>query len=75
MSKEDLEEYSFGFNVWAFFTTNCFKGYDDTAEGFYAVYRDAFEKIKTEETKAYNGRDDLEEEMRKYEGFGDSTTP
>lgn len=61
MSKEDLEQYSFGFNIWAYFTMSCFEGYEDNAQGFYAVYRDVFEKIKAEEAKAYNSRDDLEE--------------
>jgi len=56
MSKEDLEQYSFGFNIWAYFTMNCFEGFEDNAEGFYAVYRDVFEKIKAEEAKAYNSR-------------------
>jgi DnaJ family protein A protein 5 len=48
MSKEDLEQYSFGFNIWAYFTMACFSGYEDDEKGFYAVYRDAFEKIKAE---------------------------
>lgn len=59
MSKEDLEQYSFGFNIWAYFTMSCFSGYEDDEKGFYAVYRDAFEKIKAEETKAYVSREDL----------------
>ncbi len=29
MSKEDLEQYSFGFNIWEFFTAKCFKGFTD----------------------------------------------
>jgi DnaJ family protein A protein 5 len=29
MSKEDIEQYSFGFNIWTYFTTGCFKGYED----------------------------------------------
>ena len=39
MSKEDLEEYSFGFNIWNYFTASCFKGYEDEEGGFYEVYR------------------------------------
>ena len=74
MSKQDIEQYSFGFNIWTYFTTSCFKGYEDSEGGFYAVYRDVFEKIKAEELKAYNSREDLQEELKKYEGFGDSTT-
>jgi DnaJ family protein A protein 5 len=74
MSKEDLEEYSFGFNIWSYFTTACFKDFKDNEGGFYHVYRDVFEKIKTEEARCFAMREDLEEEMRKYEGFGNSTT-
>jgi DnaJ family protein A protein 5 len=48
MSKEDLEEYSFGFNIWEFFSGRCFKGFGDDEEGFYSVYRSVFEKIKGE---------------------------
>lgn len=75
MSKEDLEQYSFGFNIWAYFTSACFKGYDDSEGGFYQVYREVIEKIKTEEAKAFVNREQKdEEEPRKYEGFGDSNT-
>jgi DnaJ family protein A protein 5 len=42
LSKEDLEQYSFGFNIWSYFTMNCFEGYEDDEKGFYAVYRDVF---------------------------------
>lgn len=48
MSKEDVEMYSFGFNIWPYFSSSCFKGFDDSEGGFYYVYRDIFEKIKTE---------------------------
>lgn len=75
MSKEDLEMYSFGFNIWIYFTVACFKGYEDSEGSFYQVYREVFEKIKAEESKSFAMRDDLEEENpRKYEGFGDSST-
>ena len=74
MSKEDLEVHTFGFNIWNYFTVSCFSGFEDDEGGFYQVYRDIFEKLKEEETKAFAMRDDLEEEMRKYEGFGVSTT-
>ena len=52
--------YSFGFNVWNYFTVACFKGFEDNEGGFYQVYRDVFQKIKTEEAKSYAMRDDLE---------------
>jgi DnaJ family protein A protein 5 len=74
MSKEDLDQFTFGFNIYHYFTTGCFKGNDDAEGGFFAVYRDVFEKIKAEEAKAFSHREDLTEELRKYEGFGDSST-
>ena len=42
MSKEDIEQYTFGFNIWQYFTTSCFKGYEDDENGFYAIYRAIF---------------------------------
>lgn len=42
MSKQDVEMYSFGFNIWAYFTSSSFKGFDDNEGGFYHVYRDIF---------------------------------
>lgn len=48
--------YSFGFNIWGYFTSSCFKGYDDDQGGFYWVYRDVFQKIKVEENKAFGMR-------------------
>lgn len=74
MTKEDVEMYSFGFNIWEYFTSACYKGFGDEPGAFYQVYRDIFEKIKTEEAKAFAAREDLEEEIRKYEGFGDSNS-
>lgn len=47
MSKEDIEMHTFGFNVWTYFSSACFKGYEDNEGGFYQVYREIFERIKT----------------------------
>lgn len=47
MSKEDIEMHTFGFNVWTYFSSACFKGYGDEEGAFYQVYRDIFERIKT----------------------------
>lgn len=30
MSKEDVEMYSFGFNIWPYFSQSSFKGFDDS---------------------------------------------
>ena len=76
MSKEDLEEYGFGFNIWPYFSAKCYKGFGDEEGGFFEVYRDVFEKIKAEQMGAYKIRDDddLDLEIRKFEGFGVSDT-
>jgi DnaJ family protein A protein 5 len=57
MSKEEFEMCAFGFNIWPFFSVSCFSGFEDDEKGFYAVYRDIFEKIKYEEEKAYEFKD------------------
>ena len=74
MSKKDLKEFTFGFNIWIYFTTGCFKGFEDTEGGFYPIYRNVFQLIKAEEFKAYSLRKDLQEDHKKFEGFGDSQT-
>jgi hypothetical protein len=43
-----MEQYSFGFNIFEFFTVKCFKGFGDEAGAFFSVYRDVFERIKSE---------------------------
>lgn len=78
---EDHETDNFGFNVWGFFSSSCYKGFTDEADGFYTVYRGLFEKIKFEEEKAKEmARDEVDEEEEvhvwtgKAPGFGDSKT-
>lgn len=66
--------HTFGFNIWTYFSSGCFKGYGDNEGGFYQVYRQVFERIKTEERKAFNNLADETGEPRRLEGFGDSTT-
>ena len=39
----------FSLDVFPYFTTACFKGFNDDHEGFYTVYRNVFEKIATED--------------------------
>lgn len=36
-------------DVFQYFTASCYRGFDDSAGGFYAVYRDVFEKLATED--------------------------
>jgi DnaJ family protein A protein 5 len=66
--------HTFGFNIWVYFSSSCFKGYEDGEHGFYQVYREVFERIKTEERKAFNNLSEEQGDQRKLEGFGDSTT-
>uniref|UniRef100_A0A8C0GIL8 DnaJ homolog subfamily C member 21 n=1 Tax=Chelonoidis abingdonii TaxID=106734 RepID=A0A8C0GIL8_CHEAB len=43
-----------------YFTVNCYSGYDDDEEGFFAVYRQVFENIAKEEME-YISQEDIEE--------------
>lgn len=86
MSKEDIEIQTFGFNIWQFFSSCCYDSFTDGPEGFYTVYRNVFEKLKSEEEDAFNYKqendsddDDDEDkevvrEFVKPPGFGDSKT-
>lgn len=71
MSKEDLEQASYGFNIWPYFNNSCYKTFDEKQEkNFYSVYNEAFEKIKSEELNAYKfHKDDSddEEELQAYQ--------
>ncbi len=53
MTKEEKEQETFGFDIQELFDDSCYGGFDDDeVDGFYVVYRNAFETIKTEEEKA-----------------------
>ena len=68
---------TYGFNIWPYFSGTCYKGFTDTPEGFYAVYRECFEKIKFEEQRAFDYSEELDDSdntFRKMPGFGVSTT-
>ncbi|XP_050799753.1 dnaJ homolog subfamily C member 21 isoform X1 [Gopherus flavomarginatus] len=43
-----------------YFTVNCYSGYDDDEEGFFAVFRQVFENIAKEEME-YISQEDIEE--------------
>jgi hypothetical protein len=49
MTKEDLDMYAFGFDIFEYFSSSCYKEFNDSEQGFYTVYREVFEKIKYEE--------------------------
>ncbi|XP_067631185.1 dnaJ homolog subfamily C member 21 [Eurosta solidaginis] len=55
-------------DVFEYFTSSCFKGYDDDEKGFYAVYREVFNKIAAEDAEFM----DDENEVGDIRTFGDS---
>ncbi|CAD8096812.1 unnamed protein product [Paramecium sonneborni] len=80
LDKADLETMEgFGFNIWHYFSPHYF-GFGDDQQGFYAFYREAFEKIKFEEESAFNNKqldseeEDSNTEFEKLPGFGTSNT-
>ncbi|XP_058059147.1 dnaJ homolog subfamily C member 21 [Anopheles bellator] len=62
----DYEDNSL--DVFAYFTTSCYKGYGDDPGGFYAVYGEVFHKLATEEVEFL----ETEEEFEAIPKFGDS---
>lgn len=61
----------FSLDVYPFFTSSCYKGFGDDAEGFYNVYRKVFEKISTEDIEYMENPEDFD----KIPKFGDSKSP
>ncbi|XP_031344102.1 dnaJ homolog subfamily C member 21 [Photinus pyralis] len=57
-------------DVFQYFTTSCFKGYNDGPDGFYTVYRQVFEKIVAEDTE--HADDDADSSIPP--SFGSSTS-
>lgn len=55
-------------DLFQYFTTGCFKGYEDDEKGFYAVYRKVFETLVAEDSE-FAKEGDSDEEVP---GFGDS---
>jgi len=54
-------------DVYAYFTSSCYKGFGDDDEGFYAVYRKVFEKLAAEDIEYMENPEDFE----KIPKFGD----
>ncbi|XP_078041523.1 dnaJ homolog subfamily C member 21 [Augochlora pura] len=48
-----------------FFSTTCFKGYGDDEKGFYAVYRNVFDKLTTEDAE-FTKEGDSDEEIPRF---------
>lgn len=55
-------------NLYRYFTSSCYDGFGDNAEGFYAVYADLFKQIDTEEEEW----EDADEEFTAMPPFGNS---
>lgn len=55
--------------VWSLFRRGAFKEFDDSHGGFYAVYREAFETLASEEAEASDGEPVI------YFSFGKADTP
>uniref|UniRef100_W8BAC3 DnaJ homolog subfamily C member 21 n=1 Tax=Ceratitis capitata TaxID=7213 RepID=W8BAC3_CERCA len=55
-------------DVFEYFTSSCFRGYEDDEKGFYAVYREVFKKIAAEDAEFM----DDEDEVDQIPSFGDS---
>jgi DnaJ homolog subfamily A member 5 len=52
--------FIFSLDVYAYFTTSCYKGFGDDDEGFYSVYRKVFEKLAAEDIEYMDDADDFE---------------
>lgn len=74
---EDAEEESFKFNVWEFFSQNCYKGFGDNEGGFFNVYGKVFSDILEEEEEARLENIDKEENLPSYKSapkFGNNSS-
>lgn len=54
-------------DVYAYFSSSCYKGFSDDDEGFYSVYRKVFEKLAAEDIEYMDDPEDFE----KIPQFGD----
>lgn len=62
--------FIFSLDVFAYFTTSCYKGFGNDDEGFYAVYSTVFEKLATEDLEYMDEPEDFE----KIPKFGTSSS-
>ncbi|KAG8341011.1 DnaJ domain [Trypanosoma vivax] len=63
----DADSSSYEDNLFGYFTSTCFNGFDDDENGFYAVYRNVFNELVRSESE-YN------DNASAWPRFGDSTT-
>lgn len=52
--------FIFSLDVFAYFTSSCYKGFGNDDEGFYTVYRTVFEKLSSEDIEYMDEPDDFE---------------
>ncbi|CAG8522822.1 12188_t:CDS:2 [Funneliformis mosseae] len=63
-------------DILRFFTAACYHGFDDSAKGFYTVYRTIFQKLADEEANAFvHDRGEDADDFHPYPSFGDSKVP
>ncbi|XP_018802191.1 PREDICTED: dnaJ homolog subfamily C member 21 [Bactrocera latifrons] len=55
-------------DVFEYFTSSCYRGFEDDEKGFYAVYREVFEKLAAEDAEFM----DDDSEIENIPSFGDS---
>ncbi|XP_018570989.1 dnaJ homolog subfamily C member 21, partial [Anoplophora glabripennis] len=67
-SNSEFEDKSL--DVFHYFNTSCFKGYEDDKKGFYAIYRNVFESIAKEDMEFMQDK----EEFCEVPSFGNSQT-
>lgn len=67
---EDLEAKPDNIDLFAYFSSQCYSGFDDTEKGFYTVYRQLFEKIAAKDMQYM---DDDEEDIA-IPNFGKSNS-
>lgn len=74
MTREDLERASYGFDIFAYFDRDAFEDFNDEEDGFFTVYREAFEKVDYEEERTHKFQL-KDQDYTPMPSFGDSKTP
>jgi len=64
---DDDEDLGDAADLWEYFSSSCFDGFEDDADGYYNVYKTAFVGIVTKENEA-------SDKLVNFPDFGDSTT-
>jgi len=64
---DDDEDRGDAADLWEYFSSSCFDGFEDDADGYYNVYKNAFVEIVTKENEA-------SDKLVNFPDFGDSST-